>query len=473
MSDAESKQIERMKSILADQKSAFRADRQRSLAERKADLAKIAKLCRDNVDAICEAINKDFSCRAREESIFGEIVFVINDAEHTAKHLKTWMKPKRVSVPMNLMPGKAYIRRDPVGVAGIVAPWNYPFQLAMAPLVAALGAGCRAMIKPSEYTPATAELMKSLIGQYFDEDQVAVITGGPAVGQAFTQLKFDHLFYTGSTQVGRLVAKAAAENLVPVTLELGGKSPAIVTANYPFESAAKSIGWGKLFNSGQTCVAPDYVLAPKGREKEIAKAIIEVAQAQFEDAGNDGSYSAIVSDRHYARLDTMIEVARAAGAAILQPEHDAAAAKAARKIPPTVVLNLPADSKLLEEEIFGPILPVLGYEDLDTATDYISDRDHPLALYVYTTDKAEAERVLDRTLSGGVGVNINLLHLSIPDLPFGGIGASGQGAYHGETGFEVFSHNRSVFHTGKWHPSRMLAPPYGKLIEGLAKKQLK
>ena len=473
MSDAESKQIERMKSILADQQTAFRNDRQRSLADRKADLAKIAKLCRDNVDAICEAINKDFSCRAREESIFGEIVFLINDAEHTAKHLKNWMKPKRVSVPLNLLPGKAYIRREPIGIAGIVAPWNYPFQLAMAPLIAALGAGCRAMIKPSEYTPATAELVKSLIGQYFDEDQVAVITGGPAVGQAFTQLKFDHLFYTGSTQVGRLVAKAAAENLVPVTLELGGKSPAIVTADYPFETAAKSIGWGKLFNSGQTCVAPDYVLAPKGREAEIAQAIIDVAQAQFQDAGNDDAYSAIVSDRHYARLNTMIEEARAAGAVILQPEHDAEAAKAARKIPPTVVLNLPADSKLLEEEIFGPVLPVLGYEDLDAATDYISDRDHPLALYIYTTNKAEAERVLDRTLSGGVGVNINLLHLSIPDLPFGGIGASGQGAYHGETGFEVFSHNRSVFQTGKWHPSRLLAPPYGKLIENLAKKQLK
>lgn len=473
MSDAESKQIERMKSILGTQKSAFRADRQRSLENRKADLAKIAKLCRDNVDAICEAINQDFSCRAKQESVLGEIVFVINDAEHTAKHLKQWMKPKKVSVPLNLKPGKAYIRRDPVGVAGIVAPWNYPFQLALAPLVAALGAGCRAMLKPSEYTPATSELIKTLIGQHFDEDQVAVITGGPAVGQAFTQLKFDHLFYTGSTQVGRLVAKAAAENLVPVTLELGGKSPAIITPSYPVESAAKSITWGKLFNSGQTCVAPDYVLAPKGREDEVASALIAVAQAQFEDVATDDSYSAIVSDRHYQRLHDMIEEARAAGATVLQPEHDTAEAKARRKIPPTVVLNLPAESQLLEEEIFGPVLPVLGYESLDQATDYVSDRDHPLALYVYTTDKAEADRVLGATLSGGVGVNINLLHLSIPDLPFGGIGASGQGAYHGETGFEVFSHNRSVFHTGKWHPSRLLAPPYGKMYENITKRQLK
>ncbi|WP_203292474.1 coniferyl aldehyde dehydrogenase [Maricaulis parjimensis] len=472
MSEAEAKQIERMKQMLEAQKAAFKAERHRPIDKRKADLDRVAQLCRDNAEAIAEAISRDFGNRAREESIIAEIAFVIQDVAHTKKHLAKWMKTRRVGVPMTLMPGKAEIRREPKGVVGIVAPWNYPFQLAIAPLVAALGAGCRAIIKPSEYTPATAELMKTLLASAFEEDHVAVITGGPAVGEAFTGLKFDHLFYTGSTQVGRLVAKAAAENLVPVTLELGGKSPAIVTPDYPRDSAAKSIAWGKFFNAGQTCVAPDYVMTPKGSETAMGEAIVSAVQHQFPDASTDDAYTAIVSDRHYERLNAMIDEARKGGATVLQPEHDAQAAQAARKIPPTVLINPPADSKVMSEEIFGPVLPVIGYSELDSAIGYVTDRDHPLALYVYSTDKVQAQRVLDATQSGGAGVNINLLHLSVPDLPFGGIGASGQGAYHGKDGFDTFTHDRSVFSTGKWHPSRLLAPPYGKLFERISKKQL-
>jgi coniferyl-aldehyde dehydrogenase len=472
MSEAEAKQIERMKALLEAQKAAFRAERHRPLDKRKADLDRIASLCRDHADAIAEAISRDFGNRAREESVIAEIAFVIQDVAHTKKHLAGWMKTRRVGVPLTLMPGKAEIRREPKGVVGIVAPWNYPFQLAIAPLVAALGAGCRAIIKPSEYTPATAELMTRLLADAFEEDHVCVITGGPAVGEAFTQLKFDHLFYTGSTQVGRLVAKAAAENLVPVTLELGGKSPAIITPGYPVEHAAKSIAWGKVFNAGQTCVAPDYVMTPKGTERSIGAAIIDAAGKQFADASTDDAYTAIVSDRHYERLTGMIEEARSGGAEILQPEHDAQAAQAGRKIPPTVVLNPPRDAKIMTEEIFGPLLPVIGYSELDAAVDYVADRDHPLALYVYSTDKVQARRVLDETQSGGAGININILHLSVPDLPFGGVGASGQGAYHGKAGFDTFTHDRSVFSTGKWHPSRLLAPPYGKLFERIAKRQL-
>lgn len=472
MSEAEAKQIERMKALLEAQKAAFRAERHRPLDKRKADLDRIASLCRDHADAIAGAISRDFGNRAREESVIAEIAFVIQDVAHTKKHLAGWMKTRRVGVPLTLMPGKAEIRREPKGVVGIVAPWNYPFQLAIAPLVAALGAGCRAIIKPSEYTPATAELMKRLLADAFEEDHVCVITGGPAVGEAFTQLKFDHLFYTGSTQVGRLVAKAAAENLVPVTLELGGKSPAIITPGYPVEHAAKSIAWGKFFNAGQTCVAPDYVMTPKGTERSIGAAIIDAAGKQFADASTDDAYTAIVSDRHYERLTGMIEEARSGGAEILQPEHDAQAAQAGRKIPPTVVLNPPRDAKIMTEEIFGPLLPVIGYSELDAAVDYVADRDHPLALYVYSTDKVQARRVLDETQSGGAGVNINILHLSVPDLPFGGVGASGQGAYHGKAGFDTFTHDRSVFSTGKWHPSRLLAPPYGTLFERIAKRQL-
>ncbi|MBR9826641.1 MAG: coniferyl aldehyde dehydrogenase [Alphaproteobacteria bacterium] len=473
MSEAEAKQIERMKAILAAQKAAFRDERHRPLDKRKGDLDRLADLCRKNADAITDAISEDFGTRARQESTIAELAFVIQDAAHIKKHLSRWARPRRVAVPMTLMPGKAVIRREPIGVAGIISPWNYPFQLAMAPLAAALGAGCRAVIKPSEVSPATSELMKRLIAEHYEEDHVSVVTGGPAVGEAFTKLKWDHLFYTGSTQIGRLVAMAAADNLVPVTLELGGKSPAIVTPDYPSEQAAKSIAWGKLFNAGQTCVAPDYVLAPNGRESALGQAIIDVAQHQFPEASSDDAYTSIVSDRHYDRLNAMIEEARASGAEVLQPEHDSQAAQAARKIPPTVVINPSDELAMMQEEIFGPILPVKGYAELEGALDYVNDRERPLALYVYSTDKRQAQRVLDGTISGGAGVNINLLHLSVPDLPFGGVGASGQGAYHGETGFQAFTHERSVFETGKWHPSRLLAPPYGKLAERISQRQMK
>jgi coniferyl-aldehyde dehydrogenase len=473
MSDADAKQIERLKSLLASQKASFRKERHRDIARRREDMDRVANMCRENVDAIADAISQDFGNRARQESVIAEIAFIVQDVAHTKKHLSKWMAQKSIPVPLTLQPGKAYVRHEPVGVVGIISPWNYPFQLAMAPLVAALAAGCRAIIKPSEYTPATAELMKTLIAQNFEEDHVTVVTGGAPVGEAFCSLKFDHLFYTGSTQVGRLVALAAAENLVPTTLELGGKSPAILTAEYPIEAASKSLGWGKFYNSGQTCVAPDYLMVPNGKERAIAEAIISVAQHQYPDAGTDDAFTSIVSDRHYERLNAMIEEARSGGAEILQPEHDAKAARAGRKIPPTVILNPPEDSKVMTEEIFGPILPVIGYSELDAATNYICDRPHPLALYVYSTDKKQARRLLDATQSGGAGVNINIVHLSVPDLPFGGVGASGQGSYHGERGFQTFTHERSVLETGKWHPSRLLAPPYGKVYESVAKKQLK
>ena len=472
MSDADAKQIERMNSILKAQKAAFASDRHRSLDKRAEDLDRVIDLCKRYKDQIAEAIAQDFGVRPVQESLIAEVAFVITDAEHTKKNLRKWAKDRKVSVPMTLMPGKAYIRREPKGVAGIVSPWNYPFQLAFAPLVAALAAGCRAMIKPSEYTPATAELMKTMAADAFAEDHVAVITGGPAVGEAFCKLKWDHLFYTGSTQVGRLVAMAAAENLVPVTLELGGKSPAILCPDAEIGKAVNPIVWGKFFNAGQTCVAPDYVMTPRGKERAFAEAAVKRASEQFADPSSSADYASIVSDRHYERLNGLLEEAREAGAEILQPEHDAQAAQAARKIPPTFILNPPMDGRLMQEEIFGPLLPVFGYAELDEASRFVSERDHPLALYVFANDKAKARRVLDNTLSGGAAVNNTILHLSVADLPFGGVGASGQGAYHGEAGFLTFSHERSVFETGGWHPSKFMAPPYGKFAASLIKRQL-
>lgn len=473
MSEAEAKQIERMKSLLASQKSAFAKQRHRPLADRRKDLDKIAAICRDHADTLCDAMNQDFGTRARFESVIAELAYVINDVKHAKKNLARWAAPKKVPVPMNLKPGKAYIRRDPKGVAGIVAPWNYPIQLALAPLVAALSAGCRAIIKPSEFTPATAEAMKSLIADAFDADHVTVVTGGAAVGEAFTRLRFDHIFFTGSPQVGRLVALAAADSLVPVTLELGGKSPAILTPGYPHLSAAKAIAWGKTFNAGQTCIAPDYCCVPRGEGRAFAEALLEQYKAQFADAVSDTDYTGIISDRHFDRLTEIIADAHAGGAEILQPEHDADAARAARKIVPTILLNPGAGTRAMTEEIFGPVLPIIEYDAIDEVLARITAHEHPLALYVFSQDQGQIETVLDGTHSGGVCVNSTLLHYSVPDLPFGGIGHSGLGAYHGEDGFRTFSHERSVFHTPKWHPARLLAPPYGKLHANMAKRQMK
>jgi len=468
MSDIDARQIQRMKSLLTDQQAAFAQDRHRRLDERRADLDAIAALTAEHADEIADAIAEDYGARSPAETQIAETGFVLSAVKHARKHLKGWMKPRRASVPATLMPGKAYVRREPKGAAGIISPWNYPYQLAITPLVAALAAGCRAMIKPSEFTPRTAELMKRLLGEAFPEDQVAVVTGGPAVGEAFSALPFDHLFYTGSTHVGRLVAKAAADNLTPVTLELGGKSPAIVTEAYETRDLAKPLAWGKFFNAGQTCIAPDYVLAPQRRVEEVGETIIAAAAAFYESPADDPDYTAIISQRHHERLTGMIEEARSQGARVIQPEHDAEAAKAARKIPPTVILDPPEDGQLMQEEIFGPILPVLGYELLSGAIDFVNARERPLALYVFSKDKRLARRVLEQTVSGGASVNAAMLHMSVEEMPFGGVGKSGYGAYHGERGFLEFTHERAVFEAPVWHPSRLIAPPYGRMFDFIA-----
>lgn len=469
MSDEQ--QIERMTALLDAQKKAFAADRHRSIDERKADIAKVGDLVKHHAKDIMDAIAADYGARSCAETQIAEIGFTISAAKHARSHVGKWAKPKSAPVPLTLAPGKAYVRREPKGVAGIISPWNYPLQLALTPLIAALSAGCRAIIKPSEFTPRTAELMARMLAEAFDENQVAVITGGPSVGEAFAKLPFDHLFYTGSTHVGRLVAMAAADNLVPVTLELGGKSPVIITEDYDLGEAAKPLTWGKYFNAGQTCIAPDYVLTPKDKVRATGEAILAEVQTYYPDPGSDADYTAIISDRHHERLSSMIDEARAGGATILQP--DMGETGNVRKIPPTIVLDPPLESKLMQEEIFGPVLPVLGYETLNGAISFVNDRDHPLALYVYAKDKTVARRVLDATLSGGASVNASMLHMSVEGMPFGGVGKSGYGAYHGEHGFLTFSHERAVFEAPVWHPSRWIAPPYGKRFDFISKLQMK
>lgn len=471
MSDVDTRQIERMKDIHARQKTAFEAERHRSLEDRKTDLKKIEDMVKARAAEFVEAINADYGRRSGAETEIAEIGFMISDAKHARKNVARWMSVRRKDVPMTLKPGNAYVRREPKGVVGIVAPWNYPMQLALAPLTAALAAGCRAMIKPSEFTPRTAELLKESLGELFSEDHVAVITGGPAVAEAFCSLPLDHLFYTGSTQVGRLVAKAAAENLTPVTLELGGKSPAVIANDFDLVEAAKTVAWGKFFNAGQTCVAPDYVLTPKGTEHDFAEAMIDQVKAMWPEAGDNADYTSIVSDKHYERIAKLVDEARAAGAEVIQAEFANEPQQGVRAYPPTVIINPPADITLMKEEIFGPVLLVLGHDGMSDAARFVNQRDRPLALYVYAKKKDTARRFLARTISGGAAINVPMLHLSVPDLPFGGVGASGQGAYHGEDGFLTFTHQRAVFEAPVWHPSRLIRPPYGKMFDFFKKLQ--
>ncbi len=464
-----SAEIERMKTLLDQQKAAFAAEPRRSISERKADLKKIEDMVKRRGGDFERAISADYGRRSAAETKVGEAGFTIATAKHARKHVARWAAMRKKPVPATLKPGLAYVRREPKGVAGIIAPWNYPMQLALSPLVAALAAGCRAMIKPSEFTPRTSDLLKETLGELFAEDHVAVITGGPDVAEAFSGLPFDHLFYTGSTHVGRLVAKAAAENLTPVTLELGGKSPTVIASDFDVGEAAKTVAWGKFFNAGQTCVAPDYLMVPRGQQKVAGEAVLASAAKYWPDPANNPDYTGIVSDKHHQRLTELVEEARSAGATVLQGEFDASSN--ARAFPPTVVIDPPETTRLMQEEIFGPVLPVIGHDGMEDAARYVNGRDRPLALYVYAKSKTTARRFLERTTSGGAAVNVPLLHLSVEDLPFGGVGASGQGAYHGEYGFLAFTHERGVFEAPVWHPSRLMAPPYGKVFDFFAKLQ--
>lgn len=450
-----------IRSGIEAQRAALARQPRRALADRRCDLEALERLVLDNEAAIADAINADFGGRSRQETRLLEIAVTAQAARHARKALAIWMKPRRVGTPATAAPGRSLIRHEPKGVVGIVSPWNYPVQLTLVPLVAALAAGCRVLIKPSELTPRTSQLMAALLADRFPADQVAVVTGGADVAEAFCAQRFDHLFYTGSTRVGRSVAEAAARNLTPVTLELGGKSPVIVDDAVSLERVVHPLAWGRFLNAGQTCVAPDYVMATGGRAEALGQAVIRQAETFYPDLASNPEYTAIVSDRHHARLTAMIDEARHRGVQVLQAKHDPAACAQARRIAPTVLVDPPADLAVMREEIFGPLLPVLNCPSIQAACARVNAGEHPLALYVFSDNHRVVGQVLESTRSGGVTVNATMLHLANENLPFGGVGESGSGAYHGRRGFEEFSHARSVFVAGRWHSSRLIAPPYG------------
>jgi coniferyl-aldehyde dehydrogenase len=458
---------EDLEGILAAQRSAFLREGPPSLEKRLAALDTLKRILLDNREAFIEAIASDFGHRSRHETMLADIAPSIEGIKHTRKHLAGWMKPERRPTSVNFLLAKARIIRQPLGAVGIISPWNYPVYLAFSPMAAALAAGNRVMLKPSEYTPATSALMARLLSAAFPRDQVATVLGGPEVGERFSRLAFDHLLFTGATSVGRHVMRAAAENLVPVTLELGGKSPVIVDGDYPMEKAVGSIVTGKLLNSGQTCIAPDYVFVPEGRANEFVDLARQQVARMYPTIKDNPDYTSVVNRRHYERLKGLVEDARAKGAKIVEinPANEHLEQQAAHKIAPTLILDPTDDMKVMQDEIFGPVMPVKTYSRLEQAIEYVNAHPRPLALYYFSDDAARTEQVLTRTTSGGACVNDTVMHVAQEDLPFGGVGPSGMGAYHGREGFLTFSHSKSVLHQSKWNFAALVRPPYGKLID--------
>jgi coniferyl-aldehyde dehydrogenase len=449
--------------LLEAQRRAFAAEPMPGKAVRLDRLARLRALVEAREADFADAIAADFGHRSRAETRIAEVFVVLTAIRHAARHLGRWMRVRRAPTAPHYWPARNRLMPQPLGVAGIVSPWNYPLQLALCPAVAALAAGNRVMLKPSELTPRCSALLAEAVRERFAEDEFAVVNGGADTGRAFVELPFDHLLFTGSTAVGRLVAQAAAKNLTPVTLELGGKSPAIVDASCDFAVAAPRIAMGKLLNAGQTCIAPDYALVPAGRVDAFVAALREAAAAMYPRYVDNDDYTSIVSARHYARLEALLADARAKGATLVELGEPADAAR--RRMPPVVVLGATAGMDIMREEIFGPLLPVLGYGSVDEAIAFVNARERPLALYWFGDDGASRDRVLERTVAGGVTVNDCLWHIAQEDLPFGGVGASGMGAYHGEAGFRAFSKEKPVFHQARHNGMFLIRPPYGRTFE--------
>jgi coniferyl-aldehyde dehydrogenase len=456
----------RLRAMMDAQRAAFLRDGAPSLQQRRGDLKKLADAIRDSGGRLAAAISADFGNRSRHETELGEIAPVLAAIRHTQRHLSGWMRAKRVAVGLELLPAGARILYQPLGVVGIISPWNYPFGLAVQPLVAALAAGNRAMLKPSELTPRTSDFLAEFLGGLFPPEQVATVIGGPDIGQAFALLPFDHLFYTGSTAVGRLVMRAAAENLTPVTLELGGKSPCIVADDAALPAAVESIVYGKLLNAGQTCVAPDYALVSAARLDEFITTAIATVQRFYPALAANADYTAMINARHYRRVADYVEQAKAKGARVVEikPSGEALPAEG-RKLPPTLVIEPADDLALMREEIFGPVLPIKTYRSLGDAIAYVNERPRPLALYYFGADPQRRDEVLRKTISGGAAVNATLFHFAVENLPFGGVGASGIGAYHGEFGFRTFSHRKGVFLQSRVNAARFLYPPFGRITD--------
>jgi coniferyl-aldehyde dehydrogenase len=464
-----------MHALLERQKLAQLTDGSPSASVRIDRLDRAIGLLVDHAGEIAEALREDFGHRSVQGSLITDVVGAIEPLKHAKKHVRRWMRRDARSVSpaaLALLGARAWVDYQPKGVVGLISPWNFPFNLTFSPLAGILAAGNRAMIKPSEFTPQCSALMRKMIASAFDENELAVVTGGSDVGERFSALPFDHLLFTGATSVAKHVMRAAAENLVPVTLELGGKSPAIIGRDADLDLAAKRLMFGKTLNAGQVCIAPDYALVPRDRVEAFVDALQRAVTGMFPTVDGNPDYTAIINARHHERLLGYLDDAEAKGA-VLRSLGPVGETIGDRRIAPTIVLGANDTMSVMQDEIFGPILPLVPYDGIDAAIAHINAHARPLSLYYFGNDHAEQENVLAHTVVGGVTLNDTILHLTMDDLPFGGIGPSGMGAYHGVDGFRTFSHARSVYKQSRFDISAMLRPPYGKTIERLLSVKLR
>lgn len=431
-------------------------------------------------DALVEALNTDFSCRPRELSMLTDIAGSITPMKSATKHLKKWMRPekRKTLFPLNLLGGRSRVEYQPLGVVGVISPWNFPVNLTFGPIAEILAAGNRAIIKPSEFTPTVSEVMAEVVRDAWDEKEVAIFPGGPEVGAAFTALPFDHMIFTGATTIARHVMAAAAKNLVPVTLELGGKSPVLISRSADIKTAVSRIMLGKTMNAGQICLAPDYLMVPEEKLDEVVAEVQSAVAEMYPKLLDNPQYTSVVNDRHFQRLQENLADARSKGAEVIEcnpAAEDFGAQQGTQKIAPTVIKNPTEDMRVLEEEIFGPLLPIRTYKDFDETINYVNSKPRPLGLYYFGQDAAEERKVLDRTTSGGVCVNDVIMHIMQEDLPFGGVGPAGMGSYHGFDGFKTFSHAKGIYRQPKIDVAGLagMRPPYGKKTENSIKSQTK
>ncbi|WP_375286259.1 coniferyl aldehyde dehydrogenase [Sphingomonas sp.] len=467
-----------MRAILDAQRAAFMAALPEPLSVRKDRLKRAQAMIRDHADRFCEALSEDFGHRSREQSMMTDIAGSITPLKHAEKHLDRWARRDKRSVqfPLGLLGAKAWVEYQPKGVVGVISPWNFPINLVMSPLAGIFAAGNRAMVKTSEYTPATSAVFEEAVAKYFAADELAFVSGGPDVGKAFAELPFDHLIFTGATGIARHILHAAADNLVPVTLELGGKSPVILGKGADIAKATERVALGKMLNAGQICLAPDYMLVPSGEEPRVVEGLKAAASAMYPTLLSNPDYTSVVNDRHFQRLTDWVDDARAKGATVevVNPAGEDFGSTNSRKMPFHIIRDATDEMIVMQEEIFGPVLPVRRYDTIEGAIGEVNRRDRPLGLYYFGSDAGERRRVLDRTISGGVSLDDVIFHVSMEDLPFGGIGPSGMGSYHGLDGFRTFSHAKAVYKQARVDVAKLagLKPPYGAATRKAAARQI-
>lgn len=468
--------VQNLRALVELQRSKFRAEGEVTYATRIDRLKRLKALIVENKKEFATTTKREYNdARSYEFSLFSEFASKVEAIDYSMKHLKQWMKAesRKTNKPMNLLGGKSQVRYYPKGVVGIISPWNLPFGLTVAPLTSALAAGNRAILKPSEYVPETAALFAEVVPKYFSEDEVAVVTGGADISQKFAELPFDHLLFTGSSRVGAQVMQAAAKNLVPVTLELGGKSPVVIGRSAKLDLVGTRLTFGKLLNGGQLCLSPDYVLVPKELEERLIARVSHEAQSMYPNITENTDYAGVINERHFMRLQNYIDDAVAKGAKLtIVGAEKTRVSKDNRRMPLHILQNVTEDMQVMHEEIFGPILPIMTYADINEVPDKIEPRQNPLALYYFGKDKGEQEYLLSHVQSGGVCINDITLHYIQEDLPFGGIGASGMGAYHGPEGFKTMSHARAIYSQTMIDVLPIIGarPPFGeKFRKGISK----